>query len=483
MLNEATIFRGVFWFSLGALFERAMYFVLPVFIAPLGPAVLGIFYLSLRIFHGIVSFPATALNIRYTGELRQHIQNPKTLQFEETSAFLLKAYFLAGMSLGVFFFIVIVAVAPIKSLAFLALAIPFAIVNSYMMRLLQLLQRFKRIFILHAVFTFGFQLLYMIIFIRFFHLGIAAAFAGQLLMFILISIIAFVFLFDRLNLLGIFGKISLKVFALSKLSFANLLFITFSPILDLLVVLVLFGFSTLGHYIVLLYLPLFIHRIPTTLFSMFHHVAIAKTHKNEDINQISKSVFKWILLLTMPLFITILFYPSDILSILFHKTYIKDLAITRLLAISYFLQSISWIAERILVAKNKKVLRVASNYIFGTLFIILSLLFASFAFGLLGVALAFLISSILDSSMKYILVVKKANVLFIAWDHIKIFAVGGFVSLMSYILFFNNLFIFFSFFLILYFAILWIIRVVGQRTLFDLKKMVVKEIAIGESND
>jgi hypothetical protein len=105
MLNEATIFRGAFWFSIGALFERAMFFLLPIFIAPLGPASLGIFYISLRIFHSIVSFPTTALNIRYTHRLREYIQDPKSLQFEETAAFLLKAYFLAGLLLGIVFFL------------------------------------------------------------------------------------------------------------------------------------------------------------------------------------------------------------------------------------------------------------------------------------------------------------------------------------------------------------------------------------------
>jgi len=479
MLTETTIFRGAFWFSIGALFERVMFFILPIFIAPLGPASLGIFYISLRVFHGIVAFPTNALNILYTGTLRKYIQDPKSLKFEETAAFLLKAYFITGMLIGIFLFILILVISPIKSLAYLSLAIPFAMANSYMMRLLQLLQRFKKIFIIQAVFIFLFQIIYLTIFIKILDMGIGAAFAGQLLMAVLITITAGIFIFDRLNLLGFFQKLSLKIFTLSKLSFANLLFITFNPILDIVLVGILFGFSTLGHYIVLLYLPLLMHKIPTALFGMFIHVATVKTHNNEDITQISKQVFKWILILTIPLFVAIMLYPSDILSILFHKTYVKDLEITRLLAVSFFVQSLSWTAERILIAKNKKVLRVVSNYIFGFVFILFAFSLAS-VFGLFGIALAFLISSIIDVFVKYFLAIKKTKVFFISIDHLKILAAGGISSLVSYILFLKNPFLFLSFFVIIYFAILWIVGIINKQSLFDFKKMVVKEVGIEE---
>ena len=485
MLNEAAIFRGAFWFSIGAFFERAMFFILPIFIAPLGAASLGIFYLSLRVFNGIVAFPTNALNIRYTGKLRKYIQDPKSLKFEETAAFLLKAYFLAGLLLGTLFLILILIFAPFKSFAFLALAIPFAVANSYMMRLLQLLQRFKKIFIIQVIFIFLFQLLYMIIFIGFFKMGIAAAFAGQLLMAILISITACFLIFDRLNLLGFFQRLSLKIFTISPLSFTNVLFTTFFPIIDIALVGALFGFSTLGHYIVLLYLPLLMHKIPTTLFGMFIHVAAVKTRNNEDITQASKQVFKWILLLTMPLFVAILLFPSDILSVIFHKTYIKDLAIARLLAISYFFQSASWMAERILIAKNKKVFRVVSNYIFGSVFVLLSFIFTLaprssaepnevgfFAFGLFGIALAFLIASIFDSLVKYILVVKTTRVSFISTGHLKILAIGALASFAGYIFFFNNPLLFFPFSLIIYFAILWMLKIVRAKNLYDLRSYI-----------
>jgi O-antigen/teichoic acid export membrane protein len=216
---------------------------------------------------------------------------------------------------------------------------------------------------------------------------------------------------------------------------------------------------------------------------MFIHVAAVKTQDSEDITQISKQVFKWILIITMPLFIAILLFPSDILSNLFHKAYIKDLDITRLLAISYFLQSISWMAERILIAKNKKVFRVVSNYFFGSVFVILSLFFAYLSFGLMGIAIAYLISSVIDAFSKYILVVWKTKVSFIGMEHMKIFAVGALGGLVTYILFFNRSLLFLPFFFILYFAILWIVGVVNHKTIFDFKKLVVKEVGIGEYND
>ena len=480
MLTEATIFRGAFWFSLGALFERVMFLFIPIFIAPLGPSSLGIFHLSLRIFHGIVHFLSIAINAKYSQELRQYIQDPKSLRFEETAAYLLKANLLAGLLLGIFFFILTLAISPLKSLAFLALAIPFAVTNYYMMHLLQLLQRFKKIFSIQTFLAFGFQLLYMVIFIRFFRLGIAAAFLGQLLMVILIAISAFFFLFDRLNLLGFFQKINLKMFALSRLSFANVLFTTVSPVLDLGLVGLLFGFSVLGHYIVLLYLPLLMHKIPTTLFGMFLHVAAVKTRINkEDITQISQRVFKWILLVTIPVFITIMLYPEPILSVLFHKSYVKDLNVIPLFAISFFIQSVSWTAGRILLAKKETFLYVVSNYIFGFVFVLLAVFLAN-PFALFGIGLAFLTSSILDVFVKYIWVTKKANVSFIGIDHIKILLAGAIGGLLTYIFSFNNPLLSFPFFLLLYFAILWVMRVVDQKVLFDLKKMVVKEITIGE---
>lgn len=480
MLTEATIFRGAFWSAIGAVLERTMYFLLPIFIAPLGPLNLGIFYISLRIFHGTVSFPASVLNSSYSHRLRQYLEDPKSLKFEETAALLLKVYLLVGLLTGMFFFILILTLAPLKSLAFLALAIPFAIINSYTILLLRFLQRFSQIFFIQAVFIFLFQLLYMTIFIGFFHFGIVTALVGQLLSTILISVAASFFIFDRINLLGLFQKLNLKIFRVSLLSFANALFTTISPIIDIAFVGLMFGFSTLGRYIVLLYLPLLMHKIPTTLFGMFIHVAAVKTRNNENITKISMRVFKWILIITIPLFVIIIIYPSLILSLLFHKSYVKDLNVTQLLAISFFIQSVSWTAGRILIAKKKNLLNTITNYIFLFVFISFSLLLTS-PFGLYGIATAYLISSILDVFVKYVFVTKKTNVFFIAMDHIKILCAGTIGAILAYTLFFSNPLLFFSFFLIVYFAILWLTRVISQRTLFELKKMVVKE-TIGETD-
>lgn len=480
MLTETTIFRGALWSAIGAIFERVMFFILPIFIAPLGPASLGIYYISLRTFYSVVSL----LKVRRTNRLLiQHIQDPKSLMFEETAAFLLKAHFIAGLLVGIFFFILILTISPIKSLAFLALAIPFAFVNSYIILLLRLLQRFKQIFIIQVVFIFLFQLIYITIFIKILHMGIGTAFAGQFFMTVIISFISFIFIFDRLNLLGFFQKINIKMFIPSLLSFANLIYKTFSPILDVLVVLLLFGFSALGQYVVLLYLPLFIHRIPTIFFEMFIHVARVKTRASEDITQISKRVFKWVLIFTVPLFIAVMLFPADILSAIFHKTYVKNLEIAQLLAISFFVQSLGWVSERILVAKNKKVQRVISNYIFASMFIILALIFAHFAStffaSLASIALAFLISSILDSLVKYALVVKITKVFFIDMQHLKILFSGALGGLVSYIFFLKNPMLFFFFFFILYSTIIWIAGIINHQALLDFKKMVVKEV-IGE---
>lgn len=407
MLNERTIFKGVFWSSIGIVFERAMFFLLPILIAPLGPASLGIFHLSLRLFQSIISFPVNLLNILYTHKLRTFLQNPKSLKFEEEAAFLLKVYFTAGLTLGLIFFIPAV-ISSLKSLSFLALSIPFAMINYYMLTLLRLLQRFERVFIIH-VSAFGFQLIYLIIFIKLLHLGLEAAFLGQLLMSIAISFAATIFLFDRLNILGLFRKINPSMFMLPPLSLANVLFITFFPLLDLALVASLFGLTTLGHYIVLLYLPLLLHKLPTTLFAMFIHVASVKTRASEDITDISKRVFKWILIITSPLFIVILLYPDILLSVLFHKSYIRDLNITRLLAVSFFLQSLSWTAGRILVAKNKRLPLIVSNYSLGLVFVILALILGP-NLGLSGIAISYLIFSVLDVLVKYALTVRLAKV-------------------------------------------------------------------------
>ncbi|OGH20808.1 MAG: hypothetical protein A3D74_05805 [Candidatus Levybacteria bacterium RIFCSPHIGHO2_02_FULL_37_13] len=470
MLNESTIFRGAFWFSIAAFFERVMFFILPVFIAPIGPSTLGIFYLSLRIFHSIVSLPSTILNAYYAHKLRQYLQNPNSLQFEEKSALFLKMYLLVGILLGVFFFTLAIAFSPIQSLGLLALAIPFAIVNVYMMMLLRLLQRFKKIFIIQFLFMFGFQLLYMIIFIGFFRLGIAAAFVGLLLSNVLISIAASFFLFDSINLLGLFQKLTFKMFVVSPFPLLNALYATVFPVLDISIVGLLFGFSTLGHYIVFLYLPLIIHKIPTTLFSMFLHVASVKTRKYEDITQISKQVFKWILIITIPVFISIMLYPSFILSFLFHKSYIKDFAIIQLLSISFFIQTISWTAGRILLAKKKIFLYTFTNYSFGVVFVLLALFLAS-PFGIFGIALALLVFSILDALTKYVLVVTNTKVFFIGIDHLKTLLAGALTSFLIYILFSNNPLLSLSFLLVFYFAILWISGVINQGTFFELKKI------------
>ena len=479
MLTETTIFRGAFWGVIGAVFDRFVSFLLVIFIAPLGPANLGIFHLSLRVFNSIVKL----LKVRRTSKLREYIQDPKGLKFEETAAFFLKAHFIGGSVVALFFLVLILAFSPFKSLAFLALALPFAFVNTYMLLLLQLLQRFKKVFIIQAVFVFVFQALYLLIFIKILNFGIGAAFAGQLLMAIFVSIISFVFVFDRINLLGFFQKINFRMFIRKKIAFANAIFNTIFPILDILLITLLFGISATGQYIVLLSLPLLMNRIPTTLFGMFVHVARAKTKKNEDIAQVSKSVFKWILMFTIPLFVVILLFPSEILSSIFHKSYVKELIITRILAISYLLLTLSWMTERILVAKNKKVQRVISNYIFAFLFICLSLIFASLGFEILGIALAFLISSLFDSILKLILVVKITKVFFIGLDHIKILCVGTISALLSYMLIPNSPLPFLFFFFTMYISMLWVAGVPSQKTLIDLRKMIVKEFTLGESDE
>src|SRR3989344_5306820 len=479
MLTETTIFRGAFWGVIGAVFDRFVSFLLVIFIAPLGPANLGIFHLSLRVFYSIVKL----LRVRRTSKLREYIQDPKSLKFEEAAAFFMKAYLIEGSVVAIFFLVLILAFAPFKSLAFLALALPFALVNSYMLLLLQLLQRFKKVFVIQAVFVFVFQTLYLLIFIKVLNFGIGAAFAGQLLMAIFVSIISFVFIFDRINLLGFFQKINFRMFIRKKIAFAKALFKTIFPILDTLLITLLFGISATGQYVVLLSLPLLTNRIPTTLFGMFVHVARVKTKKNEAISQLSKTVFKWILMLTIPLFVVILLFPSEILSSIFHKSYVKDLVITRILAISYLLLTFSWMAERILVAKNKKIQRVISNYIFAFLFTCLSLIFASLGFGISGIALAFLISSLFDSALKLILVVKITKVFFIGIDHVKIFSAGTISALLSYILIPNSPLPFLFFFFTMYISMLWVTGVLSQKTLIDLRKMIVKEFEIGESND
>src|SRR3989344_3564200 len=468
MLNEKSIYKSAFWSAIGTVFDRLTSLVLVIFIAPLGPANLGIFHLSLRVLYGIVKL----LKVRRTAKLRDFIQDPKSLKFEKTAAFYLKAYFYLGSVVGIFFFFLIIFFAPLKSFAFLALAFPFVFINSYMLLLLQLMQRFKKVFIIQAVFVFVFQALYILIFIKILNFGIAAAFAGQLFMAIAVSIISFTFVFDRLNLLGFFQKINLKMFIRKKLSFANALYNTIFPILDILLVTLLFGFSASGQYIVLASLPLLINRIPTTLFGMFIHVAEMKTYKNEDITQISKSVFKWILIPTMPLLIIILLFPSEILSFLFHKTYIKDLGVAQILAISHFVLSFGWMAERILIAKDKKVPRIVSIYLFAFVFISLSLILALFEYGIFGIALAFLIASMLDVLTKYILVTKKTKVFFIGMENVKILSAGGVSSLTANIFFANNPILFLSLFLIIYFAILWITGVVRLKTFLEIKKII-----------
>src|SRR3989344_5290199 len=400
MLNEKSIYKSAFWSAIGTVFDRLTSLVLVIFIAPLGPANLGIFHLSLRVLYGIVKL----LKVRRTAKLRDFIQDPKSLKFEKTAAFYLKAYFYLGSVVGIFFFFLIIFFAPLKSFAFLALAFPFV--------------------------------------------------------------------FDRLNLLGFFQKINLKMFIRKKLSFANALYNTIFPILDILLVTLLFGFSASGQYIVLASLPLLINRIPTTLFGMFIHVAEMKTYKNEDITQISKSVFKWILIPTMPLLIIILLFPSEILSFLFHKTYIKDLGVAQILAISHFVLSFGWMAERILIAKDKKVPRIVSNYLFAFVFISLSLILALFEYGIFGIALAFLIASMLDVLTKYILVTKKTKVFFIGMENVKILSAGGVSSLTANIFFANNPILFLSLFLIIYFAILWITGVVRLKTFLEIKKII-----------
>lgn len=411
MLNEKTVFRSAFWSSISLLLGRLEIFIL-ILIVSHSLKALGRFYLSLIIFHLILTFLSRILGSKYTPRLREAVNDPqKVPEFRELAGFLLKIYFIAGLLAIVVFYLPLLIAAHLAFKPFvpifliLAIATPFALVANFSLTILRFLQKFKQILVIQLAFQYLFQIIFFLIFIIILRQELIVAILGHALSFMLLSLASIWLIFSEINLLGILKRIKIQNFLPSKFGLANAIFAINLMVAELIIVIFL-GFPALRSYIRLAYLPLLMHLIPTTIFSMFLHVAALKAKKGESIKSMTQNITRWILVLTLPLLLIILIYPSESVYFIFRREYqANELLFVRILGIGFFIQSFSWLIGRVMIASKKVKEYVFINYFFVVTFILSTILLVPI-YHLPGFAFAFLFATMGDLLLKWIIMPK-----------------------------------------------------------------------------
>lgn len=484
MLSETTVFRAAFWSSLTVIFQTITHFLIIVILAAKGPVNLAIFYLGLRVFHTVALFLVRLLAIRYTPKLRESLNTTDSIKFDELAAYLIKVYFLFGLAGAALVAVILVGVASwfkieslIPFLIIFALSVPFTLLEILSFNILRLMQRFKKLLAINLLISL-LQLMLIYLLVGVLNFALITAGISYLVVAIFSAFLGLRGIFNAINLLGLLKKVRLRQLKFSRLALLNVFSVTFLSIIDLLLIVWMLGLDQLGFYVTLFHLPYLMHIIPASLFGMFLHVAITKIKKREDINHLSDQVITAILILTLPVLAIIILFPEQILSTVYGKEYITRYQVMQLLATAFFIQSIAWMAGRILIARDRIKEYVATNFLYGSLLMLLIVLLMP-DLRLMGVGVAFLVASFVDLVIKYSLVVSMTKVVFLRLKQLKILLAGLISLILCQIIFQNQILVFIGY-LIFFIASLLIFQVFGKKDLTSLKLLASKEVQLKE---
>lgn len=138
--------------------------------------------------------------------------------------------------------------------------------------------------------------------------------------------------------------------------------------------------------------------LPTALISLFLPIitGLYSQKKHEQIKQLYKRVSKWIFLVSFPLFLVMIVFSRQIITIIFGNEYAAAATPLAILVFGYLLYSMSYTSSNILSMVKKTKLIFYINLIFAGSNILLNFLLIP-RFGVNGAAIATTISYILGS--------------------------------------------------------------------------------------
>jgi len=133
----------------------------------------------------------------------------------------------------------------------------------------------------------------------------------------------------------------------------------------------------------------------TKLFSPLITKTYYKNQKNlKLIKELSKQVGKWIFLFNLPILILMLFFPEEIIKILFGEQYIIAANSLRFLSIGMFFNSLTSVSQRLIKMIGKSKLILINISFIAIINIILNIIFIQ-KYGISGAAFATMLSLIL----------------------------------------------------------------------------------------
>lgn len=414
MLNATALPKSIFWFTVLTFSEIIFHFLIIIFVGRSEPFILGQFYFSFFVYSSVLAFFNRLLTIRFIPKLRVlAAREDGILEFKELSAFFLKVYFLTGLAVVILIYFPLVVFFKLWGLETLpslftlfAMATPFALIDGLILTILKFLQKFKQLVLIQIVYQLCLRLILIYLLVVLWQKGIIVLTAIQTLALILSALSGLVVIFGEINLLGLFRKIQLKTFGFSGLSLANALSPVVAKIALVLVAGSLLGFEGLGKLIPLLYLPFLIYFVPSNIFGMFLHLAVIQKIQGRDIQILVRNVAKWTLIISFPILLIILVYPRQLTSLVFGQRYLLETSVVQFFGLAFFIQMISWIVGRTLIANRQIVGFVISNYLFALLLVVLLISFTS-TLAIKGAAIAYLLASLLDLAIKYSLIKMK----------------------------------------------------------------------------
>ncbi|MFH0831778.1 MAG: flippase [archaeon] len=168
--------------------------------------------------------------------------------------------------------------------------------------------------------------------------------------------------------------------------------------------------SEVGVYNVALPTASLVVTIPFAITSLFVPIVtkLFARKKTDLIKQIYKTTSRWIFLINFPLFLIMLFFPRQILTILFGQNYSVGAMALAILSIGYLLYSLNYVNFHILSILKKTNLYFFVTLLFAITNIILSFLLTPH-YGVNGAAIAVSVSYILSSIFCSFLTYKQAK--------------------------------------------------------------------------
>jgi len=364
--SSKRIARGAVIVFLGMLLSRALSYIYTALVARLGSSEYGLLSLALVIVSFISIFAALGLRTgvaRYVAYFKGKNNNKKikgtiisslklSLPFTLVLTFLL---FIFSEEISIFFFhnADLIPILKISSLAlpfisfsdlFLAVIIGFQKIE-YKVLIKEILETVIKLILTFIVIYFGYHLL-----------GVTIVYV---LSIIITAILSFYFLQKKIFP---FFKTKVATTLITRELFIFSIPLIFSSVLTLVIkwtdVLMIGYFKTtseVGIYNVALPTANLLVIVPTSLMAIFMPIITEfySKRKFKEIKHISMINSKWIFFLNFPLFLLILFFSEDILSIMFGPEYVSGGTALLILIFGYMVRSLFHVPATILTMLKK----------------------------------------------------------------------------------------------------------------------------------